>query len=107
MLDAALEHVNKQLGAFAVFSIAVPIAEWKKAKELRVFIQEAVRLEPELQQWCYADLSDDNNFEMLFKVYAAPPLHIPPPPSACSCFEMLVQVQESAENCTASSHAEV
>jgi hypothetical protein len=84
MLDAALEHVNAQLGAFAVFSIAVPIAEWKKAKELRVFIQEAVRLEPELQQWCYADLSDDNNFEMLFKVYAVLPLPLsillfPPP----------------------------
>ena len=83
MLDAALEHVNKQLGAFAVFSIAVPIAEWKKAKELRVFIQEAVRLEPELQQWCYADLSDDNNFEMLFKVYATPP---PYPFSSLSVF---------------------
>ena len=77
MLDAALEHVNSQLGAFAVFSIAVPIAEWANAKEMRMLIREAMRLETELQQWGYSDLSDDNNFEMLFKVYARPLSHIP------------------------------
>jgi hypothetical protein len=74
MLEVALEHVNAQLGAFAVFSIAVPIAEWANAKELLVVIREALRLEPELQQWSYSDLSDDNNFEMLFKVYANSPV---------------------------------
>jgi hypothetical protein len=68
-LEAALAHVNSQLGAFAVFSIAVPIAEWANAKELLVVIREAIRLEPELQMWVYSDLQEDNNFEMLFKVY--------------------------------------
>ncbi len=66
-LESALQYVNEQLGAFAVFSISVPIAEWANAKELVVVIRESARLEPELEQWVYSDLGDDNNFEMLFK----------------------------------------
>jgi myosin heavy subunit len=66
-LESALQYVNQCLGQFAQFSISAPIAEWAQAKELIVVIRESARLEPELEQWVYSDLSDDNNFEMLFK----------------------------------------
>jgi uncharacterized protein YprB with RNaseH-like and TPR domain len=59
--------VNEVLGQFSQFSISVPIAEWAQAKELVVVIRESARLEPEMEQWVYSDLADDNNFEMLFK----------------------------------------
>ena len=67
-LEAALAYVNEQLGAFAVFSISVPIAEWAQCKEMVVIIRESARLEPELEYWVYSDLAVDENFEMLFKV---------------------------------------
>ncbi|GMH66552.1 hypothetical protein TrRE_jg1028, partial [Triparma retinervis] len=66
-LESALQYVNEVLGQFAVFSISAPIAEWARCKELVVVIRESARLEPELEQWLYSDLGDDNNFEMLFK----------------------------------------
>jgi len=66
-LESALQYVNQQLGAFAVFSISVPIAEWAQCKEMVVIIRESARLEPELEYWVYSDLAVDANFEMLFK----------------------------------------
>jgi ABC-type oligopeptide transport system ATPase subunit len=81
-LEAALEHVNAQLGAFAVFSISVPVAEWANAKELLGVIREAIRLEPEMHMWLYSDLEQDNNFEMLFKVYKSARLIAPKHPNS-------------------------
>ena len=66
-LESALQYVNECLGQFSQFSVSAPIAEWAQAKELVVVIRQCAKLEPEMEQWVYSDLSDDNNFEMLFK----------------------------------------
>eukprot|EP00636_Phaeomonas_parva_P016700 CAMPEP_0118857662 /NCGR_PEP_ID=MMETSP1163-20130328/4664_1 /TAXON_ID=124430 /ORGANISM="Phaeomonas parva, Strain CCMP2877" /LENGTH=1313 /DNA_ID=CAMNT_0006790999 /DNA_START=152 /DNA_END=4093 /DNA_ORIENTATION=- len=66
-LDAALALVSETLGVFAGFSIAVPIGEWQACKDMREMLALADRLDPMLEKYAYSDLSEDNNFELLFK----------------------------------------
>lgn len=67
-LEAAIDRMNQVLGAFAGFSVAVPIKEMSQAAALKTALIEARRLQPILTQYAYSDLQDDNNFELLFGV---------------------------------------